>query len=297
MEYLGSIFGALRDRDKYVYHYTKARTAIDHIVNSGTLKFGSMLTTNDPKEVKDWQLFMRSRTVREDYPDLGLLSRQVTKLLKSRTFVGCFCSDGRLTGEPLNDIPQRGWARARMWAQYATEIIDSKVVGHKGVCLVYERSDLNNSIVASVGSAGFVTSGPVNYIDRAFGNRLNGPYGINLDISESIGLDKHLTQHAIEHADELFYEKGSDWSSEAEYRWVVISQLRDSPLISYGNSLRAVIIGSDCADSMVREVVDVCSPLNISVTSLDWVNGVPWRDFRFEEHIHKMKRTSCIDRE
>lgn len=75
------------------------------------------------------------------------------------------------------------------------------------MCLVYERSDLNHSIVASVGSTGFVTSGSVNYIDRTFGNRLNGPCGINLDISESIGLDKHLTQHAIEHADELFTKK------------------------------------------------------------------------------------------
>lgn len=77
----------------------------------------------------------------------------------------------------------------------------------------------------------------------------------------------------------------------------MISRLRDNPLISYGNSLRAVIVGSDCADTILREVIDVCSALNIPVTSLDWVNGVPSRDSRFEEHIDKMQRTSRIGRE
>ncbi len=38
------------DSDRFLYHYTSARTAIDFILKNRTLRFSSYTNTNDPTE-------------------------------------------------------------------------------------------------------------------------------------------------------------------------------------------------------------------------------------------------------
>ena len=44
----------LVDQDKYLYHYTRAQTLVDHILPSNCLRFSRFENVNDPQESKDW---------------------------------------------------------------------------------------------------------------------------------------------------------------------------------------------------------------------------------------------------
>ncbi len=79
---------------KYLYHYTKASTAINDILPSNRLMVGSYLSTNDPKETKQWEFNLGSNENRDlGKYNMGDLSRRLSNALKSRTKVICFSKD------------------------------------------------------------------------------------------------------------------------------------------------------------------------------------------------------------
>lgn len=285
MTNLDSIFGVLKDSDKYVYHYTKCKTAIEHLLEDGIFQFSPLLSTNDPKETKDWQLHLCTRSNRVDYPDLRNLSDQFTASLKQRISLACFCCDGPLSGEPLKDISFRGWAKARMWSQYGVDIDGgARVRPHEGVCLVYEREEFHRAVLAAVTADSAALFGRISYRDRPFGNRITSGYGVDLESFEKLGLVRCFERHVLQHAPELLFEKRMDWASESEYRWVFISEPSENFVrVPSLGALRAVIVGADCAPDVILRMVISATKKGIPVTSLDWINGVPWRDFRFEE--------------
>src|SRR5206468_3476892 len=100
-------------------------------LKDNTLRFGRLADTNDPRESKEWSFSLGTNENR----DLGKyhmqdLSRWLSSALKDNTRLACFCLDrAPLTGDHTVDILNRGFARARMWAQYADK--------HAGVCQVF----------------------------------------------------------------------------------------------------------------------------------------------------------------
>lgn len=44
-----SIFQLFKDQDRFLYHYTSAKTVIDYILNDKQLRLGRYINTNDPK--------------------------------------------------------------------------------------------------------------------------------------------------------------------------------------------------------------------------------------------------------
>lgn len=285
MNALDQIFGVLKDSEKYIYHYTKPNIAVDHLIGEGTFQLNPLTSTNDPKEVKDWQLSLELDRNDWEYPELGELSLAMTAGLKKRTFLGCFCADGSLTGESLDDIPARGWARARMWAQYGVSIDqrNGKLLSHQGVCLVYQKDRFHQAVLRASGQSGRVLHGRVRYLDRPFGNELRGSYCVSNARLRQLGLEEGLFSHAIDNASALFFEKGTDWATEFEYRWVLIRPEDDGPiLVDTSEALRAVILGADCDSEIVAKIVDACAAKRVAITTLNWVNGVPWRDCEFE---------------
>ena len=96
---------------KYLYHYTKASTAITKILKNRQLKFGCFTDTNDPKETKDWE-FNLGTNVNRDLSTFnrGELSRSLSVELKERTKLICFSKDREpLSGDHLQDIFNRGF--------------------------------------------------------------------------------------------------------------------------------------------------------------------------------------------
>ena len=116
--------------------------------------------------------------------------------------------DNPAAGDPVN-VWDRGWARSRMWAQYADN--------HRGVCLVFDRDETIRDIVAQLDAEGDAANGSVTYEDSAApdafvvdANRVDPTYPLTAVINQMWA-----------YRDQLFFRKARDWETEYEYRFLL----------------------------------------------------------------------------
>ncbi|NAS01499.1 DUF2971 domain-containing protein [Acinetobacter haemolyticus] len=262
-----------RDSKKYLYHYTRADTAINYILQSNTLKVSSFQNTNDPKESKNW-LFEIGTNHNLDLGTYNLwaLSDELNREIKSKTYVICFSKDKVLTGNHLNDLLSRGYGHSRMWAQYAAN--------HTGICLVFDNDLLGQAFHNEFSNFTYFAQN-INYVDRFISER-NSAYIINVDFLESLDSDmkEYALCHLETHKDRLFFEKLLDWEQEQEYRWVLMGgDVNREPLFNYLNSLKGIVFGANCSEENISKIVEMTKNKGTEYTQLKWRNCSPWYNF------------------
>lgn len=261
------------DPDRYVYHYTPAATALEHILPHRQLRFGRYTNTNDPKESRTWS-FSTWAARAEDLAayDLTETSRWLSDELKSKARLACFATDqGPLTGDHIRDIYNRGWARSRMWAQYAGN--------HSGVCLVFDRKKLGALIQARFGGDCDVASGPVSYFDRSVFPRMDEQeYLINTDFLRKVGKEEYVRWHLQAHHERLFLEKLMDWRDEREFRWVLFSGSEEDLLLDLEDALVGIMFGDRASDEDIDRAISLTAGSGLSYAGLRWKNCSPWYD-------------------
>lgn len=245
------------DVGKCVFHYTKLTAAVDFILPSMTLLMSSLALLNDPREAKSWPFKFYARSLRSDFDPH--LFQAATDFVTLRSQVLCFASDGP---DDAGDLLKRGFARPRMWAQYADN--------HKGVCLAFDIEELNDTIQASVASPVF--SGPVEYVESSWGHpEGDHPYGVvYLEDVHHLGLDAMLKPMVRASHNEFFFQKHIDWRDEEEYRWVAFSEDGVRLAIPAMPALRAVFVGADCSDTTIERIVELCRPHEVPVHRIFW---------------------------
>lgn len=264
------------DANKYVYHYTKAATALNDILRNGTLRFGQYSGTNDPKESTNWLFDFDTFDANRDLTPYNQkeLSEWLSRELKHNTRMACFVQDApSLTGNHLEDIFKRGFCKPRMWAQYAEK--------HTGVCLVFDRERLREKITKQFAKHSPLLSGPVKYVDRGIGTELleSYPFTINVDELERAGKEKYPALHLREHYRTLFFEKMTDWRDESELRWVAFSK-SDKPLdLQFENALVGLVFGEDTSEEDKRAMLEITLGRSIHYQGLKWKNNSPWYDY------------------
>lgn len=284
----------VRDADRFLYHYTKAPTAVEHILADRKLRFGRYTETNDPKESKNWQFDIGTAGERDLSPyDRTEMSHWLSHELKARTRLACFSMDRRpLTGDHLVDLYNRGFARARMWAQYTER--------HSGMCLVFERARLQELIQAQFGEKCIVASGPVGYVDRSIVRRFEEQeYLINIDYLESVGRDAYPKAHIQTHNRRLFFEKLMDWRDEDEFRWVLFSSSEDDLFLDFKDALVGIMFGERTSEADIERSIAQTKEWGLSYAGLKWKNCSPWYDlgnWRFlpdggywKEHLRRVQ--------
>jgi len=139
------------DTSRLVYHYTRASTAIEFILHEMKLRLSPLRDTNDPNEEAAPSDFRGST------PE-GL-SSDVDRMMERR-MLACFSRDRPGTDYHSNaPLVGHGYARDRMWAQYA----DS----HRGVCLFFDRATLESHFREQMEGRGIAKAGEVSYRDDA----------------------------------------------------------------------------------------------------------------------------------
>jgi hypothetical protein len=265
----------IKDATQFLYHYTKASTALDFILASKTIRLGSYTRTNDPKEAKDWRFDFGTNENR----DLGRykyeeLSNWLTDQLKRNAKLVCFCTDtAPLTGDHVRDIFNRGFCRPRMWAQYADQ--------HTGMCLVFDRAKLTKHIGAQLAPEHFVISGPVQYVNRSVIPSLytDNEFTINIDVLEKDGPEIYAQRHLQMFYQRLFFEKMTDWRDEKEWRWVVFAPTETDINIKFEDSLAGVMFGDASADETIDKVMAMTQLWGLRYCGLKWKNHSPWYDY------------------
>jgi hypothetical protein len=270
----GVMYQFFSDQEKYLYHYTSSNIAIHYILKDKTLKIGKYINTNDPKETKDWQFFVGSNEGHDlSKYNLDEISKKVTQALKHRANVICFSKDRILSGDHIKDIFNRGFCKARMWAQYGDN--------HRGVCLIFDKSALNIAISNQFLNDFDIYGGSVTYKNRLIVEYLStSSYGINIDYLERLRLEKYVKAHIYTHHKRLFFEKSEDWSNEDEFRWVLFSNKEEDVYLRFGNSLAGVVFGDSCSDDDISKVVEQCQGWGVQFERIVWKNCSPWFSFR-----------------
>jgi len=272
--------------DGLLFHYTSAES-LKAILVSGNIRLNTMDRMNDPRERKDW--VARDLVVPEGTLDWSMLAEQgavadePNRLLRLGARIACFTKEREpFPGADPDALFHRGWARARMWHQYAAK--------HTGACLVFDMTKL----VTTVDSARKYVDGDVFstnsvlYTDKPLRLPLSGAF-TNVAAIQS-ALDD-LTSDGKQIAD-LFFTKNTDWQSEDEVRilvllWDPAGTIAPEPLhLPYGDSLKAIVLGENFGDpAWFRPVVADLGLSENDVLRADWVDGAPTLKPYIEEWV------------
>jgi Protein of unknown function (DUF2971) len=265
----------VKNATTYLYHYTSARTALDHIFKTKLLRLGPYTKTNDPKETKSWQFSLGTNGDR----DLGKyngeqLSASLSSELKARARLLCFSMDREpITGHHLTDIFNRGYCKPRMWAQYADR--------HAGLCFIFDRERLTTLIEKQVGGSCLLRSGPVKYIDRGIARDLyrDQQYMINVDELEIDGLALYAARHLRTHWQKLFFEKMTDWRDECEWRYVAFANSDTDLYVACEQALDGIVFGEETPSATIQAAIDATAGQGVRYIGLKWKNCSPWYDY------------------
>ncbi len=235
----------------FVYHYTKASTALEHILASMSIRLGPISETHDPLEG-------HSENTGFSAADGGLpdfVAWDKVDEVAKRARVACFCRDGDLSSPDPCALdfapPWAGWARDRMWAQYGG--------GHTGVCLAFERRKLVDAFKSALTSRGECIAQEVAYSD----DPSVGPHSLSYDNRriQQIGAEKYAAEYRRQHAPPLYLTKRLDYEGEREFRLVFLDDDTSGKeaLVPIGGALAYVMLGDrfqraylPCIDAIMR---------------------------------------------
>jgi hypothetical protein len=220
-----------------LYHYTKASTAIEHILASSTIRLAAIPDMNDPWEERSPSIGF---TTGYSLPDFQL--NEVVRRVLHGARAACFCQDdlpalkGKTWAQAVGSSAF-GWARDRMWAQYADN--------HRGVCLCFDRTTLVSSFRESLAQRGKCIEGDVTYDDDDAGTY------IDYDEARKVGSEEYARRFREDAAQEHYLRKRKDWEGEREFRIVLLDARPWSghARVPIRDSLKAIIVGHRFSDA------------------------------------------------
>jgi len=230
------------DPDKYFFHYTTRDAAFGGILPSRRLRLSPYGVMRDPLENQQWKFTFTGRGARDDATVIADVAEQTEfeRRANEETRARSHLLSLTIDADPQADGERPpfcfGWARARMWEQYAER--------YRGVCLVFDKELLTQRFAEAL-EGGAVT----RTYDRAViynGGGMLKPI-IEADAARN---DPDFFDGYIEaNFGALFFTKVLDWQTEHEYRFVAIAAADGSSLsIDYGDALKWVIAGNQLAD-------------------------------------------------
>lgn len=270
---MGLAWGGMQDPlAECFFHYTTREAAFERIVPSRQLRMSPYDRVNDPREAQPWRFIgasfpgespSESDRHGEAYWRFTAEAHEIWGSAKLLALTIDAPVDAGYEGAAA--AFGRGWARARMWDQYAEK--------HAGVCLMFDRDKLTESIRSSLASQGLAAPycRPVEYSD-------DGLHAPLLDLNALAGDDvsaRVVRTFVEEHHDELFFLKNTDWQTEFEYRFVVTAPDSDFVFVDYDDALEAVIVGHAFPPWQRAGAVQLCDAMETSARRIIWSNGRP----------------------
>lgn len=215
-----------------LYHYTSAEIALDSVMTQRQLRLGLLESTNDPRESRARYPNLR---LADGVPDEAIDSiwQEADRLVRRAAKVACFTLDFELPDSVLDPSALRGYAHPSLWAHYGG--------GHAGVSLRFSRGALADRIGGTLASRGQLFDGAVDYTPEPFGDL--DVTGLDVEQVEEFGLDAIVVRYIERHHRELFFRKHSDWSSEQEYRWVLVEPEPVAVHVDITDCLTGIVLG------------------------------------------------------
>ena len=240
-------------------HYTRAEVALNHILPAGKLRMSPYRNMRDPVENKDLTLVTGlAGTSLAASPGIARL-RDLHGAIRLLSFTAGHDEYGS------DALFSCAWARPRMWEQYADQ--------HKGVCLLFWRYDLDESLRSELGRLGRYYLRRVRYTPGGFATSQGRGSVISLaahDVERSAILGELHTYRS-----DFFFLKASDWASETEYRAVLMEAQAEYAFVSYGRGLVALVLGELFPSSLIPIAEKACADAGVALRLITWSDGIP----------------------
>lgn len=257
------------ERGESFFHYTTREGAFEHIMPTGRLRFSRYLDMRDPLENKLWRFIggawgekPRAEQDRQlaGYFEFDHLANQI----RERSFLLSMTIDASPEESGEDEPFCRGWARARMWEQYAEN--------HAGVCLVFNRARLIKSVVASLQDQGFAAPYHREVVYEGSGMRKPA---LDLNALADKVTPEEVREYVEANHDVLFFHKALDWETEREYRFSTTSSDSQHLFVDFGQALTAIIVGESFPVWQRPAAIGACEGADVLPKRLDWTNGWP----------------------
>lgn len=261
------LFGDISNTEKWVYHYTTKETALEYILSSGKIRLNLFKNLNDPRESKDFHFGMSTSSKDDKEIDncWDELQKKGTAYIKNHCKILCMVKDYT---RPINSVDQhyRGWARARMWAQYSGN--------HTGVCLIFDKEKLQEIIKYTLSSKGNLYFSDVQYLNpNSFDNF--DAYNFEHEEIQTNPLESVLSKKVEQYYKEYFFTKAKDWSNENEWRCVLKGKSTEPEFVSIKESICGIIVGTDFPKVYQPSISYFGEEFSIPIARIIWKNGQP----------------------
>lgn len=236
-------------KDNYIYHYTSTDILIKYILPQKQLRFSKINSTNDPEETRFHvmqyhdDLNLGPNFIRDKLEKTITISRGITEHIK----LLCFSQDDDSFDISNGLFSDKGFARPRMWAQYAQN--------HRGVCLVFDKEKLiekfNSDFEYYLHFCDDVSYDPIikqlslpeyEYAQIGLASELQKS-------AEQIIEDRIKKYHKI-----YYFSKHKDWQTEKEFRFVIRDEIHSETFLSIDGTLAYIILGHNCESQLTHPI-------------------------------------------
>lgn len=245
------------DTSDMIYHYTSVDTLIKYILPQNSLRFSHLSSTNDPEESKYHILdYIDDVSIGPDYFMDNLNKRRdISKGITQNIRLICFSQDDAdfYIGNGL--YSNKGYARPRMWAQYAKN--------HQGVCLVFNKERIidifKNSFSDKQTFYGDVSYEPLVKLL----NEEENVYAQSGFVSDFLNksVEEIVNERIIKYHKIYFFSKHKDWKTENEFRLVLKETSENETYLNIDGCLEYIILGHNFDDNLIK-------PIKILIDSL-----------------------------
>jgi hypothetical protein len=250
-----------------LYHYTRAEVALEAILPNRTLRLSPYSSMRDPLEYRELPLMMRYSGTSSPRLPLRRAQEIISDLRAQMRILSMTMDAEGYTDEQIHAFG-RGYARPRMWEQYAEN--------HTGVCLAFSSSCLTGAFVNEMEREGAYNIGPVRYTEGGFvvsdARLLDGD-----QLREETAVEA-LTKHIVRHNRDFWFLKLLDWETEYEYRFVLFNPTvpSDQPIdIPFGPCLKGIVLGERFDNDDLDRIRELSAELDVPLVRLDWRGGRP----------------------
>jgi len=257
-----------------LFHYTTSELALTKILKNGELKFGFYSNMNDPLEFLDCpREFSGTDDLFDQYSHKIFHDVEIANQKRKHLQLICFCRDnfelgkGAMLSHPYN----RGWARSRMWSQYADN--------HKGVCLIFDKERLTEAITDFLIDEGISTTHLLFKDEVSYGNAMD-EYKEKLIIPiNNTNCKNDFSNWFVAGKEKYLFHKIEDYRDEQEYRFLIVNyddKIDDKEFfISIQKCIVGIIIGCNFEKTYLQNIKQYSAMYSIPAYKVDWNCGIP----------------------
>ncbi len=143
-----------------------------------------------------------------------------------------------------------------------------------GVCLLFHRKQFEELVLRQLRERSpSARAGPVRYTKAGFFADAAGLLHIDRELATA---DELAQQHLERNFESFFPLKLADWESEHEYRFIEPSDDTDYSYVDIGDTLAAVMVGTDFPPWQMPSLLAACKAAGADVRKLSWDYNAPF---------------------